>query len=160
VGTSDGKLIRVDARSQDDPVRTSTGAVDGLAADDSGVWALNRVDGSVTHFDARTLRASDPVELSGDVTAMAVDDEGDLWTLDQSGGVVTNIATRSTVPVGGDPKGIDAGHGSIWVGDTDGILRRIDTTTGEVTEFTVGSPIVVVAIDRSNGSVWVETGSG
>jgi class 3 adenylate cyclase/streptogramin lyase len=159
VGTSDGKLIRVDSTSRVDPIRTTTDPIDALAADDGGVWALDRLDGVITRFDARTLKASETVQLSADASSMTIDEQGDLWTLDESGGVVTDLTTKASVHVGDDPTGIVAGFGAVWVGDTDGTLRRIDIITNEVTEFPVGSAIAALAVDGSRGSLWVETGS-
>jgi class 3 adenylate cyclase/streptogramin lyase len=158
IGTSDGLLIRVDATTGDDR-RVRTGPIDAIAADAGAVWTLDRIDGLVTRFDPQTLQPDTPIELTTNASELIVDEAGKLWALDPLGGALTQIDTRRSIDVGADPTAVVAGLGALWVGGADGILRRVDSTTGVTTEFPVGSPIVALAIDPDRGTIWVDTGS-
>ncbi len=62
----------------------------------------------------------------------------------------------SIVPVGDDPTGITTGGGAVWVGDEDGVIRRIDENTRQVTEIPFGSEIRGLAYDEEADTLWVD----
>jgi len=158
VGTSDGTLIRVDASSGDDrSVRTD--AIDAITADARRVWTLDRTAGVITRFDARTMKADRPIELTTNASDLILDESGALWTLDAASGVLTKVETKTPVRIGSEPAALASGLGSLWVGGADGILWQVDPTTGTTTEIPIGSQIVSISVDTDRGSVWVDTGS-
>jgi class 3 adenylate cyclase len=158
IGTSDGKLIRVDAASGDDR-RVQTSAIDAIAADAGQVWTLDRTSGVITRFDSRTMKPDPPIELTTNARDLILDEDGGLWTLDAASGVLTQVETTRSVRVGTDPAALAVGLGSLWVGGADGNLWKVDPTTGTTTEIPIGSAIVALSVDAERGSVWVDTGS-
>lgn len=89
---------------------------------------------------------------------MAVADEG-LWVMSRATGQVTLVEGDEAGPpirVGGEPTSIAVGLGAIWVGDGDGVLRRIDAETRLVEQITIGSPIRTIAIDDDAGTIWID----
>jgi hypothetical protein len=51
------------------------------------------------------------------------------------------------------------GLGAIWVGDEDGSLYRVDTTTLDVEEFPIGAEVLAVGVDERAEAVWVYVGA-
>jgi ABC-type transport system substrate-binding protein/class 3 adenylate cyclase len=86
-------------------------------------------------------RSEAPVHLAGDA----------VGALDPSSGRL-----RVQASIGGPPGGIVVGGGSIWVSDpVEGVLRRIDPSTGSVSD-TVGSVgTQPTALAFGDSSVWV-----
>ena len=90
--------------------------------------------------------------VSGDVA---------VWALSLSLGTLSRIdpATndvRYQVPVGADPSGLAVGSGAVWVGDEDGIIRRVDEVTRRVTEIPFGAEIRALAFDDETDTLWVD----
>ena len=86
-----------------------------------------------------------------------------MWILDQQVGVVTEIDAvtgieQGSARVGHEPTDMAVGLGAVWVGDRDGSLYRIDTSTLEVESFAVGAEVFGVGVDEAAGTVWVYLG--
>jgi class 3 adenylate cyclase/streptogramin lyase len=163
VGVSDGTLVRADPRTgARDQVDTGL-SIDAIAATRDVLWVADILAGAVFPFDPDSLqREGRPVEIRGSLDRMVGRGDG-LWILDQRAGVVTRIdavshAVSDPIRVGSDPTDIAAGLEAVWVGDLDGSLYRIDTSTLEVQEFPVGAEVLGVAVDDDAGSVWVYVG--
>jgi hypothetical protein len=60
------------------------------------------------------------------------------------------------VQVGPDPFGLAAGAGAVWVGDEDGMIRRVDEETRVVTEILLGAPVRTLAFDDETDTIWVD----
>jgi hypothetical protein len=60
------------------------------------------------------------------------------------------------VQVGPDPFGLAAGAGAVWVGDEDGMIRRVDERTRVVTAILLGGPVRTLAFDDETDTIWVE----
>jgi streptogramin lyase len=63
---------------------------------------------------------------------------------------------RYQVQVGTDPSGLAVGSGAVWVGDEDGIIRRADEDTRQVTEIPFGAEIHAIAFDEDTDTLWVD----
>ena len=86
-----------------------------------------------------------------------------VWIVDRGVGIVTRIdAVTNTISgsarVGDNPLDIAVGADSVWVGDRDGTLFRVDPSTLDVSTFPVGAEVLGVAVDDDSGSVWVYVG--
>jgi hypothetical protein len=51
------------------------------------------------------------------------------------------------------------GLGAIWVGDEDGSLYRVDTTTLDVEQFPIGAEVLAVGVDETTDAVWAYLGN-
>ena len=90
--------------------------------------------------------------VSGDVA---------VWALSTSVGTLSRIdpATndvRDQVQVGSDPSGLAVGSGAVWVGDDDGVIRRVDEDTRRVTEIPFGAEVRALAFDDETDTLWVD----
>jgi streptogramin lyase len=163
VGQSDGTLIRLDpATGARDQVDTGS-SIDGLTATRDGVWIVDVLAGGVIRFDPGSLRqVGKPIQIRGSIDQIVA--RGDaVWILDRQVGILTRIdATTDTVSgsarVGDEPVDMAVGADSVWIGDRDGSLYRVDTGTLEVSTFPVGAEVLAVAVDDDDGSVWVYAG--
>ncbi|MFD7131733.1 immunoglobulin I-set domain protein [Streptomyces sp. NPDC059894] len=134
-------------------------------------------DGVVFHYPLRGIGTARP----GDATAQGIWANGASYTgvgqdadtstvliaagpelrrVDLATGTVEDTVTLE----GGGELGVDAAHGAAWSVGTDGgepVLRRVDTTTFEVTataELTV-DVLTFVEPDPATGNVWVGNGT-
>jgi streptogramin lyase len=60
------------------------------------------------------------------------------------------------VQIGPTPAGLAVGDGAIWVGDEDGVIRRVDEDTRQVTEIRSGAKIRGLAFDEETGHLRVD----
>jgi virginiamycin B lyase len=145
--------------------------VSGLAVGEGAIWV--GTDLAVIRIGASSNRVSETIPLGVSVpTAIAVG-EGAVWVaagprsrccpLKPIGtGTPTRIdpTTNSvewTIPIGGDPAGVAAGEGSIWIADpgTRSVVR-VEPETREVARIRVGARPRGIAV--GDGSVWVSVG--
>lgn len=157
-GTSDGELIRFDPRTGDVARTKVPSSIDAIAAGAGAVWLSDLLEGTVTRLDPETREPKRSLEIPGGADALVVDGL-DLWILSRAAGFVTPIAagqTRPQIRVGEDPTSLAAGMGAIWVGDEDGIIRRIDGETRQLQELSLGAPIRDLAVDEDADTLWVD----
>jgi streptogramin lyase len=160
LGGSDGRLIRLDPATGRELPRTGLDPIDAIAFGHGSVWTADTVGGTVTRYDPKTMRRIEEIEMpiaadylvSGDVA---------VWALSTSVGTLSRIdpATndvRYQVPVGADPSGLAVGSGAVWVGDEDGIIRRVDEETRAVTDIPFGAEIRALAWDAKTDTLWVD----
>ena len=143
LGGSDGRLVRYDPRTGEDRTRMGLAPIDTIAFGHGSVWTVDTVGGTVTRYDPGTMR---PVEEIVMPTAADYLVSGDVavWALSTSVGTLSRIdpATndvRYQVQVGQDPSGLAVGSRAVWVGDEDGIIRRVNEDTREVTRIPFGA---------------------
>jgi streptogramin lyase len=160
LGGSDGHLVRYDPRTGEDRTRMDLDSIDAIAFGHGSVWTADTVGGTVTRYDAGTMRVVKKIEMP---TAADYIVSGDVavWALSTSVGTLSRIdpATndvRYQVPVGPDPSGLAVGSGAVWVGDEDGIIRRVDEDTRQVTEIPFGAEIRALAFDDETDTLWVD----
>ena len=122
------------------------------------VWTSDPLASSVTRYEPDSLRPVETIEVPGGVDALTLSGD-EVWVLSRSVGQVTEVVggeARAPIRVGEDPTFIVAGLGAIWVGDEDGIIRRIDPETHRIDDLPVGGRIRAIAIDEDRGSLWVD----
>ncbi len=160
LGGSDGRLVRYDPRTGEDRTRMGLDPIDAIAFGHGSVWTADTVGGTVTRYDAGTMRVVKKIEMP---TAADYIVSGDVavWALSTSVGTLSRIdpATndvRYQVPVGPDPSGLAVGSGAVWVGDEDGIIRRVDEDTRQVTEIPFGAETRALAFDDETDTLWVD----
>lgn len=158
VGTSDGELLRFDPKTGHVDRKKGLSPIDAIAAGSGAVWTSDVLEGTVTRFDPETMEPAGSVEIPGGADILEVDGS-DLWVLTQSAGLVTPVSggqRGSQIRVGEDPTSLAAGLGAIWVGDEDGIIRRIDRETRQVDVLPVGAPIRAIRVDEEEDTIWVD----
>ena len=158
VGTSDGRLVRYDPRTDEGRTRTDLDAIDSMAFGHGSVRTTDVVGGTVSRYDADTMRRIAEVDLAADYLV-----SGDLfvWTLSTRAGTLARIEPTTNevlgvVQVGPNPFGLAAGAGAVWVGDEDGMIRRVDEVTRAVTEILLGAPVRTLAFDGETDTIWVD----
>jgi streptogramin lyase len=116
----------------------------GVAVTGGSVWVASTIGNLLQRVDPTSNQVVATVELQRPVTLVVLDDE--LWVSVLNANpesddelvridLATNaVAERISIPVFHN---IAASAGSLWAADSRGELRRVDGTTGEVTE--VGS---------------------
>ena len=84
-----------------------------------------------------------------------------VWVLSRTLGTLTRIDPSTNEPtgvvqVGPAPTGLAAGAGAIWVGDEDGVIRRVHEDTRQVTEIPFGAEVRGLAYDDETDRLWVD----
>jgi class 3 adenylate cyclase/streptogramin lyase len=156
--TSDGELIRLDPHTGGVARAKVPTSIDAIAAGAGAVWMSDLLEGTVTRLDPETMEPDEPLEIPDGADALVVDG-ADLWILSRTAGLVTPFVdgqTRPQIRVGEDPTSLAAGIGAIWVGDKDGIIRRIDRETRQITEIPLDAPIRDLAVDEDANTLWVD----
>jgi hypothetical protein len=112
------------------------------------------------------LSLGSTVPLGGKPAALSVGPQGNLWASYPDIGEVVRVGatangTRRFI-VGGHPGAIAAGHEGLWVaGSTAGPLARFNLRTGRLEQAVqLTSAPSVLALDRSDGSVWAIDSAG
>jgi class 3 adenylate cyclase/streptogramin lyase len=159
LGGSDGRLVRFDPETGRELARTGLDPIDAIAFGHGSVWTVDTVGGTVTRYDPGTMQS---VEIAMPTAAdYLVSGDVAVWALSTSLGTLSRIdpATndvRYQVPVGADPSGLAVGSGAVWVGDEDGIIRRVDEVTRAVTKIPFGAEIRAIAYDDETDTLWVD----
>ena len=158
VGVGNGQLIRFDPGTGRDVKRAIGDSIDAIAFGHGSVWTLDVVGETLTRFDPDTMRRLAQIQVDGD--RVAIGDAG-VWVLSRTLGTLTRIDPSTNdvtgvVQVGSAPTGIAAGAGAIWVGDEDGVIRRVDEDTRQVTEIALGAEIRGLAYDDETDRLWVD----
>jgi streptogramin lyase len=128
-----------------------------VIASPGAAWVATQ-PGVIVRVDTGSDRAGQPRKVASSILAMTYGFHA-LWVLDDAEGVVVKLDPRTGKPigrfaVGGNPRTMAVGLGSIWVGDSTGTVSKIDPESGAVT-----GPIRVGAgptsISTGFGKVWV-----
>lgn len=127
-----------------------------MAVGDGGVWVADPDTSTVSRISPAGDRVDAVVPTPGPVTHLTTAGHR-LWVSDGTDRVTavgTGGHTR-TIPVGGEPTGLAAGAGSVWVASTAaGTLSRIDPGRATVTAtIRVGGRPYAVAASRR--AIWV-----
>jgi class 3 adenylate cyclase/streptogramin lyase len=163
IGGTDGIMFRLDPGTGARERRDVGSSVDGLAATGGSLWIADSFAGEVTPLDPLSLRqGGDRVKIDGNIDQIVGSDTS-VWILDQQVGVVTEIDAitgieQGSARVGHEPTDMAVGLGAVWVGDRDGSLYRIDTSTLEVESFPIGAEVFGVGVDEAAGTLWVYLG--
>lgn len=152
-------LIQVDPVRNRVKRRIELGNIDGVAAGEGGVFVIDGLSGRLTKVDPTTGQIVGAVQIAGSPDALAVGG-GAVWVLDSDVGTVQEVdaetlAPGDTVRVGSDETDITFGAGAVWLADgTGNSFTRIDPVTHQPRIFSIGSPVLRVAVDPDSGSVW------
>lgn len=160
VSTFAGEIIRVDPGTLEIEPTTLGRSLDRLVAADGWVYAVDRLSSTVIVFKAKEgPKGPDEIDLGTVNVEEAAAGEGRLWLLDAAVGAVVSVDPSSQalerIPIGPGVTDIDVGLGAVWVSSQSGTLYRIDPTTNVVTSFDVRAPLVQVAVDDDERTVWV-----
>jgi len=93
--------------------------VDDIAADEQGVWVVDRRDDMLVRIDPKTNRVVGRVRV-GDAPVAVATDGSSVWTANLDDGTVSRIDPKRhkvvvTIRVGPRPTDIAAGEGGVWV---------------------------------------------
>lgn len=142
--TNDGSVSRIAPESGEvsEPVAVADQQVLALSADEDGIWVAGTDDERIESVDvfridpsddslsesSATLESGLPVRLAtgeGGAWAMlagpALEGEGTVLLIDPE----TGEPSGDPISVGGQPRGIVAGEGSVWITDAEGTVTRI-----------------------------------
>lgn len=156
--TSDGELIRLDPRTGDVARRRVPSSIDAIAAGTGAVWVSDLLVGTVTRLDPETMDPDEPLAIPDGADVLVMDGP-DLWILSRTAGLLTPFIDgqmRPPIRIGEDPTSLAVGLGAIWVGDKDGILRRIDSETRQIEELPMKAPIRALAVSEDTDTLWVD----
>jgi streptogramin lyase len=114
-----GVAYRVDPKTEAVDTIALPGGADGIAADDDGVWVMDRGSGFVVRIDPVSEIVGQQIRVGANPSCIAVGsgfvwvatpDEGAVYRIDPGSLVVTPIA------VGGDPGPgwVSVGEGAVW----------------------------------------------
>ena len=150
--TRGDQLLRVDPRTDQIVGQVAVGAPTSLATGAGSVW-VTTVSERLVRVDAHSVKVTGSLVLSTVAIAGAYG-AGSLWLTAPSGpGDVDNIdpISLASTTVGttmADPTILAVGNGSLWVGNSAGVLERIDAGTGRsVATLQVGKGLSAVTTD-------------
>jgi streptogramin lyase len=159
VGLGEGRLMRFDPRTDREVTRAGLDPIDALAFGHGSVWTIDVVGETLSEYDPASIRRRTRVAVNGG-DGVVVGNSA-IWVLSRTQGTITRIdpstkESTGVVQVGPTPVGLAVGDGAIWVGDEDGVIRRVDEDTRQVTEIRFGAEIRGLAFDEETGHLWVD----
>ncbi len=156
-------IIRIDPEANDQvaSIPLPGQVCQGFTMSDDAVWAC--VTAGVVRIDPETNEITDEVEFeTGAAFGSLAFGSGSVWALGAEGGVVNHLVridpaamAATTIPLGHGASTLAYGFDAVWVtAPQDGLVLRVDPSTGEVTEHTVdlARPQVIKA---GPDSIWV-----
>jgi streptogramin lyase len=159
---SDGRLVRIDSRSNQIDRRYDLGSpADDLAVTRDALWALDLFHQQVLEIDPSNGKIEHRIPVPGDNVSRIVVGAGTIWAMDSRAGFVTPVdpvshVAGSPIRVGEDPVDIVFGAGAVWVADRgDGTITRIDPRDHHTRMIRVGGSIAAIAVDPSGTELWV-----
>jgi YVTN family beta-propeller protein len=128
------------------------------------VWVANSLGNSISRIDPATNQVVRTIQVDLEPHTMAVGD-GAVWVADWEGGgfLVEKVDSTSgrTVHVTGivthapteDPP-LSLGGGSLWIGGIDGVLSRINPSSGKVSQQ-IQLGVSISSLDADDDTLWV-----
>jgi streptogramin lyase len=160
-GRGDDSLKRVDIRTGE--VRSIALGVGAnpmaVALGEGSVWVAELYRGAVVRIDPEAGRIVATIPIDGGPDGITVA-SGSVWTANRFATTVSRIDTATLqvtrISTGHRVSGVIAtGEASVWAGNQDGVLSRIDPRSGELlASIEVGSPDWP-AMAVGQGHVWV-----
>jgi streptogramin lyase len=157
VGATDGRLVRYRPRASEDRTRTDLDAIDAMAFGHGSIWTTDVVVERQQvrrgyHAPRRRGRPRrGPSRLRRPLRVDAEHECRDLARIEPTTNEVVGL-----VQVGPDPFGLAAGAGAVWVGDEDGVIRRVEEETRVVTDILLGASVRTLASDDETDTIWVD----
>jgi class 3 adenylate cyclase/streptogramin lyase len=160
MGTGGGRLLRFDPATGRGAWSTLPDPIDAIAFAHGSLWTADSFGATISRYDPDTMLREAEIDVTGGVDNIVAGGTA-VWVLSRSLGTVTEVDLDSNtapwvVPVGEAPTGFAAGSGAIWVGDEDGVIRRIDEDTREVSEIPFGAEVRALAFDDESDTLWVD----
>ncbi|MGZ8583030.1 MAG: hypothetical protein ACXWXN_03400 [Actinomycetota bacterium] len=149
-----GTLWRVDPEDGTDirSVRPSSGQIDAVVADAGSVWVYDSFERTLIRVDPGSLEPEEAEPVPAGITALAMLD-GTLWMLSGPSGTISTLESSNVAQVGADPICLAAGLGSLWIGDENGDVHRVDPLTFESeVVYRAGGPVRALIPDEERGS--------
>jgi YVTN family beta-propeller protein len=170
--TGDGTVSRIDPQTNTVIATIHVGKQpSGISVSNGAVWISNfggrsTRGGSLVGLDAKTNSVTHTVKVSVANTVFAQGD--DVWVASQYGGSILRIDGKSggivtTISVMGQPAGLTASKGILWVADNHrNLLWKIDIqTSAAVGKVQLGfGPILFGRGVDSDGAIWVSNVDG
>jgi class 3 adenylate cyclase/streptogramin lyase len=156
-----GTLWRVDPEDGTDirSVRPAGGQIDAVVADAGSVWVYDSFESTVIRVDPASLEPDEALPAPTGLAALAMFD-GTLWMLSGPSGTLGTLDPSNVAQVGANPVCLAAGLGSLWVGDENGDVHRVDPLTFESeVVYRAGGPVRAVIPDEDRELVWLDVGS-
>ena len=156
-----GTLWRIDPEDGADirSVRPSRGQIDAVVADSGSVWVYDSFESTVIRVDPASLEPDETTPAPSGLAALTMLD-GTLWMLSGPSGTLGTLDSSNIAQVGANPICLAAGLGSLWVGDENGDVRRVDPLTFESeVAYRAGGPVRAVVVDEEREVVWLDVGS-
>jgi streptogramin lyase len=128
-----------------------------VVASPGAVWVATQT-GTIARVDAGSDRSERPRKVASSILGLTYGLHA-VWVLDDSEGILVKLDPRTGKPigrfsVGGNPRTMGAGLGSIWVADSTGTVSKVDPDTGAVPgPLRVGAG--PTSITTGFGKVWV-----
>ena len=156
--TRGAELLRIDPATNTVTGRLRLGAANALATGGGFVW-LTTTSQRLYRVDPRTVAPTGTLDLQADGLALSYG-SGVLWAIVTTyPGSVERIdpSTLAAEPAGGTEQGpgvLAVGDGAVWTANGNGIVQRVDTSTGRVVAtFRVGALPSAAAAAR--GRLWL-----
>jgi streptogramin lyase len=157
--TTQGRLYRYDPDADRAREIRVGGSPDAIGFGHGSVWIGDAFAGTVLRIDAASLTRRAVIDIPQGVDNIVVGE--DVWVLSRTLHALTRIDPTTngagpSVPIGDAPTGLAAGDGAIWIGDEDGMIRRLDEATRQVTPLPFGAPIRALAYDGTTETLWID----
>ncbi|MDQ2933376.1 MAG: hypothetical protein M3R49_00075 [Chloroflexota bacterium] len=167
----DGTLSRIDAATGKAAAPISVASLPvAMAVAPDGLWVASQDGAAVSHLDPSSGAAlSAPIPVGWRPSAMAIG-AGALWVANTGSGSVSRIDTASgsvlgVVNVGGSPTSVAVDGTTLWVGDANSAVLRVDTANPGVAPVRIGTnsaPQAIAVVTTRSGSrrgrPWPATG--
>jgi streptogramin lyase len=159
VGSGTGLLVRLDPQTGERRTVDDLGPIDVIGFGHGGVWAADTFEETLSRIDPESMELDETFPIGEAIDNFVVGDAG-VWVLSRGLGALIEVdpetGATTSVPVGRSPTGLAAGADAIWIGDADGVIRRVDEDTRQVTEIPFGAPIRALAWDGRTDTLWVD----
>jgi class 3 adenylate cyclase/streptogramin lyase len=160
LGTGTGLLVRLDPRTGERRRVEGLDPINYIGFGHGNVWTADAFAETLSTYDPVSMERRTTFPVGETIDNFVVGDVG-VWVLSRSLGALIEVdpdtGETKAVPLGSTGStGLAVGDGAIWVGDEDGVIRRVDEDTRQVTEIPFGAPIRALAYDEETDTLWID----
>lgn len=140
------------------------GAPTGIAVTERRVWVTDPLAGDLVMIDPSSNTVMDRVSIGSGITPMAVTGETVWLSVPAAQQVIEvvdddgSVSIARTIDLAGVPRGLAVLGDTVWVGQEDGVLVRIDARTGRSQAYQAEPPVWAIAAE--NGAIWTLSAAG